>query len=105
LISRKRFRAPGNGACILGNIPRRAAVPIAAWYVVVCEAGMLGRRVKRDVTNVNSGSERHGERLDGAIQVLVIERVLIVPDSGAGVGDFAAHEPNTIVSRIGFELL
>ena len=61
---------------------------------------MLNRRVKADVRDVYSGRDRHAERLDRAIEVLVIERVFIVPDASAGVRDFEAHEPDTIVSRV-----
>jgi len=35
---------------------------------------------------------------------LVIQRELIVPDSGGGVGYFVTHEPNTIVAVIRFDL-
>ena len=38
--------------------------------------------MKSDVSDVDSRSNRHAERLDGAIEVLVIERVFIVPDAG-----------------------
>ena len=38
--------------------------------------------------------------MDSAIEVLVIKRVFIMPDSGRGVGHFVADEPNTIVARI-----
>jgi hypothetical protein len=61
--------------------------------------------VKFHVTDVDPGSQRHAERLDGAIEVFVIERVLIMPDSSRRVGHFVAHEPNTIVSRIRLDLV
>jgi len=38
--------------------------------------------------------------LDGAIEVLVVERVFIVPDTGAGVRHFKAHIPDAVVSRV-----
>jgi hypothetical protein len=66
---------------------------------------MLRRGVKPDVTHVNSGSYRQSERLDGTIQVLVIERVLIVPRATAQVGYFIAHEPDTIIAMIWFDLI
>ena len=40
--------------------------------------------MKTDVRDVYSWSNRHAERLDGAIEVLVIESIFIVPDAGAG---------------------
>ena len=82
LIGRKSFGAPGDGACVLGNIPRRAAISGVSQCSVVREPRLLRWHVKADVSDVNSSSHRHGERLDGAIEVLVIERVLIVPDTG-----------------------
>ena len=55
--------------------------------------------MKLDVSDIDSGSQRHAERLNGAIEVLVIERVLIVPDAGTWVGDFVTHEQDAIVAR------
>ena len=40
-----------------------------------------------------------------AIEILVVERVLIVPDAGSWVGHFVAHKPDPIVSRIRLELI
>ena len=61
---------------------------------------MLNRRMKSDVRDVYSWPDRHAERLDGAIEVLIIEGVFIVPDARAGVCYFEAHEPDTIVARV-----
>jgi len=61
--------------------------------------------MKSDVRDVYSGSNRHAERLDGAIEVLVVERVFIVPDASGGVRDFVAHEPDAIGSRRGLDLV
>ena len=58
--------------------------------------------MKADVGNVYSWPNRHAERLDRAIEVLVIERVFIVPDACAGVRYFKAHEPDAVVSRVRF---
>src|SRR5438128_2630977 len=66
---------------------------------------MLRRRMKSDVRDVYSGSNRHAERLDGAIEVLVVERVFIEPDASGGVRHFVAHEPDAIVSRIRLNLI
>ena len=81
LILRKSFRAPGDRACVLGNIPRRAAITLVVEGAIICPAGLLTRRVKPDVRDVYSWSKRHAERLDRAIEVLVVERVFIVPDA------------------------
>lgn len=61
---------------------------------------MLGRCVKPDVTDVNSRSQRHAERLNGAIEVFVKQGILVMPDSSGRVGHFVTHEPDAIVSRI-----
>jgi hypothetical protein len=55
--------------------------------------------MKVDVIDVNSGSHRHGEGLNGAIQVLVIERVLIVPDASVWSRDLVTDEENAVASR------
>ena len=41
--------------------------------------------MKPDVADVDARPNGHAERLNGAIEVLVIERVFIVPDAG-GLG-------------------
>jgi len=43
--------------------------------------------------------------LNRAIEILVIKRVLIVPDSRRRVGHFKPHEPNAIVAWIWFDLI
>ena len=42
------------------------------------------------------GSQRHAEGLNRAIEVLVIDRVLVVPDARRWVGHFVADERNAI---------
>ena len=61
--------------------------------------------MKSDVADVDSSSQGHRERLNGTIEVLVIERILIVPHAGGRVGDLITHEPNTIVAVIRFDLI
>ena len=100
LVLRKSFRVPGDRACVLGNIPRRAAVSLTVQRAVVWPTGMLRRRVKSDVIDVNSSSQRHTERLNRAIQIHVIESVLIVPNSSRWIGHFVTHKPEAVVSRI-----
>ena len=100
LILGKGFRAPSDRACVLGNSPRCAAIAQVVKGAIICPARMLNRRMKADVGDVYSGCEGHAERLDSAIEVLVIERIFIVPDASAGVRHFEAREPNTIISRV-----
>jgi hypothetical protein len=99
LILRKGFAVPSYRIG-LSDLPRRAAIALAAWYVVVCPAGLLTRGVKPDVRNVYPGPERHAERLNAAIEVLIIQGILVVPDPRSWVGDFVTHEPNAISPRI-----
>src|SRR4030095_2478016 len=83
----KRFAVPSNRACVLGNVPRCAAISATSRYIVVCPTRFLRRRVKPDVTDVDSRSQRHSERLNGAIEILIIDGVLIMPDAATYVGD------------------
>src|SRR4029078_3584745 len=86
--------------CVLGNSPWRAAVSSISLGAVICPAGVLNRCMKSDVRDVYSWPNGYAERLDGTIEVLVIERVFIVPDACAGVRHFKAHEPDAVVSRV-----
>jgi hypothetical protein len=61
--------------------------------------------MKADIGNVNSRSQRHAERLDRTIEVLVIERVFIVPDACRRIRHFVAHKPDAIVAGIWFHLV
>jgi hypothetical protein len=100
LILRKSFGVPSDGACVLHNSPRCAAITLIVERAVVCPAGFLTRSVKPDVRDVCSWSERHGEGLDRAVEVLVVERVFIVPDASRRVGHLVTHEPDTIIARV-----
>jgi len=96
LILRKSFRVPSDRASILHNSPRSAAITLIVERAVVCPAGFLTRGVKPDVRDVYSGCERHAEGLDPAVEVLVVQRVFIVPDASGGVRDFVAYKPDAI---------
>ena len=54
LILRKSFRVPCDGACVLGNIPRCAAISLIVKRAIICPARMLNRRMKSDVRDVYS---------------------------------------------------
>ena len=105
LISRESFCAPGDGVRFLGNIPRRATVASISYSAVMRPGGLLRRGVETNVGDVSSKSYRHGKGLDGAIEVLVIDRVLIVPDTGRRVGDLIAHKPNAVVPLVWLDLI
>src|SRR5262249_4639614 len=104
LISRKGFRAPCNRGRVLSNIPRRAAISLVIEGAVVCPSGLLRRRMKSDVADVNPKSQRHAERLNGTIEVFVIQSVLIVPHTGTWISHFVTNKPNPVVAWIGFGL-
>lgn len=103
LVLRERFAIPCQRVGGLGRRPRRAGISLAVKRTVVSESRLLRRCVKPDVSDVNSRCQRHGEGLNGAIEVFVIERVFIVPDSGRRVGHLVPHEPDPVVSRIGLD--
>ena len=67
LVLSKGLRAPRQRIGSLNRRPGRAAVPLAVKRAVVWPTGMLRRRVKSDVSYVNSSSQRHSERLNCAI--------------------------------------
>ena len=95
---------PRNRARVLSNSPRRAAISLVILRAVVCPARFLWRRVKVDVADVNPRSQRHAERLNSAVEVLVIHRVFVMPHTGTWVSHFVAHKPNPVVAGIGFDL-
>ena len=61
--------------------------------------------MKPDVSDIDSRSYRHAERLNRPIEVLVIERVFVVPHAATQVGDFVTHKPDTVVARSRFDLI
>jgi len=60
--------------------------------------------VKSYITYVDSGRQRHAKGLNAAIEVLVIQSVFIVPDTGRRISDPIPEKPDTVISRIRFEL-
>jgi hypothetical protein len=61
--------------------------------------------MKADVTDVDTRPQGHTKRLDSSVQVLVIQSILIVPDSGTGIGYFVSHEPEAIIARVRLDLV
>src|SRR4051812_36129114 len=60
--------------------------------------------MKFDVSEVRFGTQWDSEGLNSAIQIHVIESILIVPDSSRRVGYFVAHKPNPVVTWVGCDL-
>jgi len=61
--------------------------------------------VKVDVAYVNCRSQWHAKGLNAAIQVLVIQGILVVPDSSSWIADFITHKPNAVICWIGLDLV
>ena len=61
--------------------------------------------MKTDVSDVDAWPQGHTKRLDSSVQVLVIQGILIVPDSLTGIGHFVSYEPEAIIARIRFDLV
>ena len=61
--------------------------------------------MKINVTNVHSRRQRYSKGLNTAIKVFIIDRVVIVPDSGRRIGNLVGNEENTIISWVGLDLV
>ena len=61
--------------------------------------------MEANVAYISSGAQGHAEGLNSAVEVHVKQGILIVPDAGGRVGYFVAHQPNAVVTRIGFNLI
>ena len=48
--------------------------------------------MKPEVAHRDAASQRHAEGLDRAIEILVIDRVFIMPDAGGWVGHLVGNE-------------
>jgi hypothetical protein len=66
---------------------------------------MLRRRVEPNVVQFDRREQRVNdfERLDGAIQVLIIDGIFIVVHAVGWACHFVTNEENTIVARIGLD--
>lgn len=60
--------------------------------------------MKADVAKVCPWRQRDTEGLNATVEVLVIQGIFIVPDTGRGISYFITEEPDTVVTRIGLEL-
>ena len=61
--------------------------------------------MKIDIAYVDSSSKGHAKRLNSPIEVLVIQRILVVVDTGTWIRDLVTHKPEAIVSRIRLDLI
>src|SRR5438067_1721791 len=60
--------------------------------------------MKPDIAHTRSRSQRHTERLNRPIQVLVVNGIFIMPDSRGRICDLIADESNAIGSGSGLDL-
>src|SRR5215831_9213916 len=105
LVLRKCLSIPRYRVTSLSNSPGRAAIALVVQRAIVCKAGLLWRRVKSNIAYVNSGSDGHPKRLNGAIQVLVIDGILVVKNASRRVRYSETHKENAIISRIRADLV
>src|SRR5262245_40616483 len=103
LVLSESLARPAEGVGGLAGSPRSTAVTCAIQRSVVRPAGMLRWRMKIEIARRNSAAQRNTERLNRAIEVRVIDRVLIVPDASARVCHLVSHEADALVPRVGFE--
>ena len=105
LILGERLAIPGYGIASLSHSPGRATISLAVERAVVWPARFLRRRMEVDVTDVNSGSQRHAKGLNRTIEIHIVHGVFVVPHPRRRIGYLVAHKPKPIVSRIGLELI
>jgi len=60
--------------------------------------------MKTDVSDVGARFQWNTEGLNGAIQVHVIQGILVLPHPGTWIGHCVTHKPDAIVARIGLVL-
>src|SRR5262249_36001762 len=82
----------------------RAAVTVVIFRAIVWPTRLLWRSVEANVTDVSAKTQWNTDGLNSTVQVLIVQSVLIVPDSGTWIGNFVAHEPDTVVSGIRLDL-
>ena len=82
LVLRESFRVPGQRTGSLRGWPRCAGVSRISHRPIVGPSRFLRGGMKSDITHGGSSPQRHTEGLNRAIQVLVINRVLVMPDTG-----------------------
>ena len=61
--------------------------------------------MKADVSDVGTWPQWHTKRLDSSVQILVIQGILIVPDSLTGIGHFVSNKPEAVIARIRLDLV
>ena len=81
----KGFGVPDYGVGNLAGTPRGAAIARISYRAVIRPGGFLRWSVKANIRDCGANSYRHTKRLDGAIEVLVVDGVFIMPDAGGRI--------------------
>lgn len=107
LVLGKGFAVPGYGSVaeLVVVIPGHAAITLVVKRAIVCPARLLGRRVESDVSEIGPSTQRHGKGLNTAIEILIVQGVLIVINSRRWIGHLVPHKPDPIVSPIRLDLI
>src|SRR5438309_1056603 len=58
-----------------------------------------------EIAHRDSAPQRHTEGLNRTIQILVIDRVLVMPNSSIWIRHFVADKPDAIISRVRLNLV
>ena len=61
--------------------------------------------MKADVTYIGAKPQRDTEGLNGTVQVLIVQSVLVVPNFGTWVCDLICHKPDAVGSRVRLDLI
>src|SRR2546423_1774585 len=64
---------------------------------------MLGRSMEADVVLCYAGSDRKRKRLDPAIEVLIVDRIFVVPHARRGICHLICNVGNAVITRIGLD--
>ena len=95
------FGVPSYGTGVLSDSTGCTAVSLVVKRAVVGRTRFLRRRVESNIAQVRGKKRIHDlERLNGAIEVLVINSVLIVVDASVGARHLVTDEENPIVTRV-----
>src|SRR6266513_6238400 len=58
-----------------------------------------------EIAHRDPAPQRHTEGLNRTIQILVIDRVLVMPNSSTWIRNFVADKPDAVISRIRLNLI
>lgn len=61
--------------------------------------------MKADVTDIGARPQRHTEGLNAAVQVFIVQSVLVVPNLGTWICDLVGHKPDAVGSGVRLDLV